>query len=72
MFSKDNIIGDTNLTDEEFYEKFEKEHPNTFRVIAIDSGFNHSAGLIDGEVDFKTGIFYQIKRNEIRFKGSRR
>ena len=59
MFSEDNIFGgDINDFD----------YTKTERVIVIDKGLNHNNGLIDGEVDFETGTFWQLQESLLDVK----
>jgi len=59
MFTNKNIFGgDVNAFD----------CSDTNRIMAVDKGLNHPSGIIDCEVDYNTGIVYQLGESLLEFK----
>lgn len=59
-FGYKNVF-DTDISD------FDKS-TQTMRVIGIDPGFNHETGILDCEVDFRTGTIFVLQERLIDYK----
>ena len=60
-FTTDNILEE----DIEFYHKLK---PDAERFIAIDPGANHPTGIVDCDVDFRTGEIWQLGERLLELK----
>lgn len=59
-FSYKNVMEDIDIS------AFDKAE--TMRVLGIDVGFNHETGLLDCEVDFRTGTVFVLQERLIDYK----
>lgn len=59
-FSYKNVMEDVDIS------AFDKAE--TMRVLGIDVGFNHETGLLDCEVDFRTGTVFVLQERLIDYK----
>lgn len=60
-FSYKNVMQDIDIHD------FDSS-TNTMRVIGIDPGFNHETGMLDVEIDFRTGTLFALQERKIDYK----
>ncbi|MBN2221403.1 MAG: hypothetical protein JW708_04290, partial [Vallitaleaceae bacterium] len=60
-FSYKNVLEDVDIHD------FDNSQ-QTMRVIGIDPGFNHETGMLDCEIDFRTGTIFVLQEELLDYK----